>query len=79
MTYHPQTPKSSMKVVTRGVRRSQEAALAAEREAFLELVQTEACHNLVELFFLEARAKRPDLAGVPPTRGWHERPERKVA
>jgi len=60
--------------VTRGASRSLEASLALERAAFDELVQTDVCHNLVRLFFLEEQAKRrfpglqPQAEAKPITR-----------
>jgi 3-hydroxyacyl-CoA dehydrogenase/alkylation response protein AidB-like acyl-CoA dehydrogenase/enoyl-CoA hydratase/carnithine racemase len=53
----------ALEVVTRGVSRTITASLALEREAIFELVQTEACHNLIRVFFLQERAKKRLLAG----------------
>jgi 3-hydroxyacyl-CoA dehydrogenase/alkylation response protein AidB-like acyl-CoA dehydrogenase/enoyl-CoA hydratase/carnithine racemase len=48
----------ALEVVTRGVSKSISASLELEREAILELVQTEACRNLIRVFFLQERAKK---------------------
>jgi 3-hydroxyacyl-CoA dehydrogenase/alkylation response protein AidB-like acyl-CoA dehydrogenase/enoyl-CoA hydratase/carnithine racemase len=52
----------ALEVVTRGVSRPIPASLALEREAILELVQTEACRNLIQVFFLQERAKKRLMA-----------------
>src|SRR5258708_27233629 len=51
----------ALEVVTRGVSKSIPASLALERDAILELVQTEACRNLVRVFFLQERSKKRTL------------------
>lgn len=51
----------ALDVVTRGVSQSVEASLALEREGILELAKTDACHNLVRVFFLQERAKKRSL------------------
>ena len=48
----------AFEVMTRGITKSVSASLALEREGILELVQTEACHNLLRVFFLRERAKK---------------------
>jgi 3-hydroxyacyl-CoA dehydrogenase / enoyl-CoA hydratase / 3-hydroxybutyryl-CoA epimerase len=48
----------ALEVMTRGVVKSIPASLALEREGILELVQTDACHNLLRTFFLQERAKK---------------------
>ena len=48
----------ALEVVTRGLSQSIPASLALERDAILELVQTEACRNLIRVFFLQERAKK---------------------
>src|SRR5262249_26205154 len=53
----------ALEVVTRGVTRSLDDALALERDAILELSRTEAAHNLIRIFFLQERAKK--LSGPP--------------
>jgi len=53
----------ALEVVTRGVSKSVADSLALERDGILELVQTEACRNLVRLFFLQERAKKLALPG----------------
>jgi 3-hydroxyacyl-CoA dehydrogenase / enoyl-CoA hydratase / 3-hydroxybutyryl-CoA epimerase len=48
----------ALDVVTKGITGSIESSLLREREALAELAQTEACHNLIRLFFLQERAKK---------------------
>jgi 3-hydroxyacyl-CoA dehydrogenase/enoyl-CoA hydratase/3-hydroxybutyryl-CoA epimerase len=48
----------ALEVVSRGVRLQVAGALALEREAILALAQTEECHNLIQIFFLQERAKK---------------------
>ncbi|HEY2328467.1 MAG TPA: 3-hydroxyacyl-CoA dehydrogenase NAD-binding domain-containing protein [Verrucomicrobiae bacterium] len=48
----------AFEVMTRGVGKSIPDSLALERDGILELVQTEACHNLIRMFFLQERAKK---------------------
>ena len=51
----------ALKVITLGIVRSVEQSLALERDEFLELVQTKACHNLIRLFFLQEHARKSGL------------------
>jgi 3-hydroxyacyl-CoA dehydrogenase/alkylation response protein AidB-like acyl-CoA dehydrogenase/enoyl-CoA hydratase/carnithine racemase len=51
----------ALEVVTGGVSKSIPASLALERDGILELVQTEACRNLIRVFFLQERAKKLTL------------------
>jgi 3-hydroxyacyl-CoA dehydrogenase / enoyl-CoA hydratase / 3-hydroxybutyryl-CoA epimerase len=53
---------NALEVVTAGISRSVEESLLLERDAFLELAQTEACRNLIRIFFLQERAKK--LSGL---------------
>jgi 3-hydroxyacyl-CoA dehydrogenase/enoyl-CoA hydratase/3-hydroxybutyryl-CoA epimerase len=53
----------ALEVVTRGVSKSIPKSLALERDGILELVQTEACRNLVRMFFLQENAKKLSLPG----------------
>jgi len=48
----------ALEVVTRGISKSIPESLALEREGILELVKTEACRNLVRMFFLQESAKK---------------------
>jgi 3-hydroxyacyl-CoA dehydrogenase / enoyl-CoA hydratase / 3-hydroxybutyryl-CoA epimerase len=48
----------ALKVVTRGISRPVAASLALERDAMLELAQTDACRNLIRVFFMQERAKK---------------------
>lgn len=54
----------ALEVVTRGISKSVPASLALERDGILELVQTEACHNLVRVFFMQEQAKK-QVVGTP--------------
>ena len=48
----------ALEVVTKGISRPLAESLALEREGILELAQTEECHNLVRIFFLQEHAKK---------------------
>jgi 3-hydroxyacyl-CoA dehydrogenase/enoyl-CoA hydratase/3-hydroxybutyryl-CoA epimerase len=48
----------AFEVMTRGVTKSVSASLALEREGIMELAKTEACHNLLRIFFMRERAKK---------------------
>jgi 3-hydroxyacyl-CoA dehydrogenase/enoyl-CoA hydratase/3-hydroxybutyryl-CoA epimerase len=48
----------ALNVVTQGMRGSVAASLKMEEEALTELVCTDVCHHLIELFFLQERAKK---------------------
>jgi 3-hydroxyacyl-CoA dehydrogenase/alkylation response protein AidB-like acyl-CoA dehydrogenase/enoyl-CoA hydratase/carnithine racemase len=61
--HYPAVSKA-LEVVTRGISRSIPVSLALERDGILELVQTEACHNLIRVFFLQERAKKQTPAGA---------------
>lgn len=60
--HYPAIPKA-LEVVTQGLSKSLDDSLALERDAILELGTTEACRNLIRIFFLQERAKK--LTGVP--------------
>jgi 3-hydroxyacyl-CoA dehydrogenase/enoyl-CoA hydratase/3-hydroxybutyryl-CoA epimerase len=49
---------SALEAITRGVSTSIPLSLARERELTVDLVQTEACRNLIRVFFLQERAKK---------------------
>jgi 3-hydroxyacyl-CoA dehydrogenase / enoyl-CoA hydratase / 3-hydroxybutyryl-CoA epimerase len=59
--HYPAVVKA-LEVVCQGVGDSVEASLKREREAILLLANTEACHNLMRLFFLQERAKKVQAA-----------------
>ena len=65
----------ALEVVTRGISGSVEASLALEREGIIKLMQTDVCRNLINVFFLQERARKktmPDAAAVAePTRVAH--------
>jgi len=48
----------AFEVMTRGITKAVPASLTLEREGILELVQTDACRNLIRTFFLQERAKK---------------------
>jgi 3-hydroxyacyl-CoA dehydrogenase/enoyl-CoA hydratase/3-hydroxybutyryl-CoA epimerase len=62
----------ALEVVTSGISRPVAESLALERDAMLELAQTDACRNLIRVFFMQERAKKRTLpvevsqAGVKP-------------
>lgn len=70
--HYPAIPKA-LEVVTKGLSKSLDDSLALERDAILELGTTEACKNLIRIFFLQERAKK--LTGVPADAA----PETKVS
>jgi 3-hydroxyacyl-CoA dehydrogenase/enoyl-CoA hydratase/3-hydroxybutyryl-CoA epimerase len=60
---HYPAPIKALQVVTQGMSRTIEESLALERDAILDLVQTDACKNLIRVFFLQERAKKlPGMA-----------------
>jgi 3-hydroxyacyl-CoA dehydrogenase / enoyl-CoA hydratase / 3-hydroxybutyryl-CoA epimerase len=48
----------AFEVMTRGICKSIPDSLALERDGILELVKTDACRNLIRMFFLQERAKK---------------------
>ena len=69
--HYPAIPKA-LEVVTQGLAGSIDQSLALERDAIIELGNTEACRNLIRIFFLQERAKK--LTGVPRS----AQPETKI-
>jgi 3-hydroxyacyl-CoA dehydrogenase/enoyl-CoA hydratase/3-hydroxybutyryl-CoA epimerase len=59
----------ALDVVTQGVSKSLSGSLALERDSLVELVQSETCHNLVQVFFLQERAKKLSLPESSIARG----------
>ncbi len=57
----------ALEVVTRGISKSIPESLALERDGILELAKTEACRNLIRVFFLQERAKKRTLAETSST------------
>ena len=55
--HYPALPKA-LAVVTEGLGRPASGSLDLERRAILDLADTEACKNLIRLFFLQERAKK---------------------
>lgn len=58
MRGHYPAVMKTFEVMTRGITKSISASLALEREGILELARTDACHNLIRLFFQQERAKK---------------------
>jgi len=44
--------------VTRGVSQTVVDSLTLEREGIIELMQTDVCRNLINIFFLQERARK---------------------
>jgi 3-hydroxyacyl-CoA dehydrogenase/enoyl-CoA hydratase/3-hydroxybutyryl-CoA epimerase len=59
----------ALEVATRGISKSIPDSLALERDRIIELVQTDACRNLIRIFFLQERAKKLTLPGAAPKPG----------
>jgi 3-hydroxyacyl-CoA dehydrogenase/enoyl-CoA hydratase/3-hydroxybutyryl-CoA epimerase len=55
----------AFEVMTSGVTKSVSASLALEREEILELAKTDACHNLLRIFFMRERAKKRAVDDSP--------------
>ncbi|PYI81573.1 MAG: hypothetical protein DME26_19755 [Verrucomicrobia bacterium] len=55
---HYPAPLKALETATKGITRPLAESLAVEREALVELARTEACRNLVQVFFLQERAKK---------------------
>jgi 3-hydroxyacyl-CoA dehydrogenase/enoyl-CoA hydratase/3-hydroxybutyryl-CoA epimerase len=51
----------ALEVVTKGISKFIPASLALERDGMLELAQTDACRNLIRVFFMQERAKKRTL------------------
>ncbi|HEV7928135.1 MAG TPA: 3-hydroxyacyl-CoA dehydrogenase NAD-binding domain-containing protein [Verrucomicrobiae bacterium] len=64
--HYPAVSKA-LEVVTHGISKTIPESLALERDGIVELVQTEACHNLIRVFFLQERAKKLTLPGAGAT------------
>ena len=72
--HYPAVMKA-FEVMMQGVTKSVSSSLALEREGILELARTDACHNLIRIFFMRERAKKrvvedstPRLEPKPVTR-----------
>ncbi len=72
--HYPAVHKA-LEVVTRGISRSREASLRLEIEGIMELAQSETTRNLIQLFFLQERAKK--LSVEPALNGSARHSERK--
>jgi 3-hydroxyacyl-CoA dehydrogenase/enoyl-CoA hydratase/3-hydroxybutyryl-CoA epimerase len=73
---HYPAPLKALDVAVSALGQPLEKGLALEKSAFLELVQTPACHSLMSIFFLQERAKKLKIAGSDGTSG---RPVKRVA
>ena len=63
-------PTKIINVVSKSFLKKRNESLTLEKQAFLELSQTEACKNLIRLFFLQEGAKKnPDPEDEPP---WYD-------
>jgi 3-hydroxyacyl-CoA dehydrogenase/enoyl-CoA hydratase/3-hydroxybutyryl-CoA epimerase len=51
----------ALEVATRGISRTVEASLALERDGIIELMQTDVCQNLINVFFLQEHARKKSL------------------
>jgi 3-hydroxyacyl-CoA dehydrogenase/enoyl-CoA hydratase/3-hydroxybutyryl-CoA epimerase len=57
---------AALDVVARGISKSIPNSLALERERIVELVQGDACRNLIRIFLLQERAKKQVIPWVGP-------------
>jgi len=62
--HYPSVTKA-LEVVTKGISRSTEASLRLEVEGMMELTQSPATRQLIDLFFLQERAKKFKVAQAP--------------
>lgn len=63
--HYPAVMKA-LEVMTRGIAKSVSDSLALEREGIIELIQTDACHNLIRVFFMQERAKKRTIESSTP-------------
>jgi len=75
---YPAIPRA-LGVVTAGLRGSVDKSLELEANALVDLVKTEACRNLVRVFFLQERAKKLKVDQVSWLAASAESVERAVA
>src|SRR5581483_4537126 len=61
--HYPAVTKA-LEVVTKGISKSVFDSLVLERDAIVELVQQDACRNLLRIFFLQERAKKLSVAKI---------------
>ncbi|CAM2987401.1 3-hydroxyacyl-CoA dehydrogenase NAD-binding domain-containing protein [Rariglobus hedericola] len=71
---HYPAPLKAIEVCTATLGRSLEEGFALEKAAFLELIRTPECRNLLSVFFLQERAKK-----LPAPAGSTAHPVRRVA
>ena len=58
---HYPAPLQALDVIVDGLNESEKRGLEREQKGFLELIKTETCKNLVQLFFLQERAKKQQI------------------
>ncbi len=63
---HYPAPLAAIEVCTTAATQTFEVGLAAEKRAFLQLVRTPECRNLLSVFFLQERAKKLEVAPASP-------------
>lgn len=63
---HYPAPLRAIEVCVQAVGAPEAHGLALERAAFLALVRTPACRNLMSVFFLQERAKKLEMPAVAP-------------
>ena len=51
-------PLKIINVVSKGIKTSKDKSLLLEKDAFIELVNTDVCRNLIRIFFLQESAKK---------------------
>src|SRR5262249_48753832 len=61
--HYPAVTKA-LEIMTRGISKSVPETLALEREAILELVQTDTCRNVTRLVLRQERAKNQTIPGA---------------
>ncbi len=64
---HYPAPLQALEVMTRGISKPVEASLALERDGIIKLMQTDVCRNLMNVFFLQERARKKTLPAAVST------------
>ena len=64
--HYPAVMKA-LEVVTHGISQTVEESLALEREGIVALMQTGTCHNLINVFFLQERARKRTFPAAAST------------
>ena len=76
--HYPAIPLA-LEVITRGLSRTVDGSLALEREAILQLGHTEACRNLIRIFFLQERARKLSPPSASPNPAEKSEPVQRLA